>query len=221
VDIHDSEQEQIEALKRWWKSNGTVILIGLAIGLGGVGAWNWWRSHVETRAAAASKLYAEMETAVTAQASQVANQRGNQLLEKFSDSGYAPLAALVLAKAAFQQGDAAEARRYLQWVLQHADRPALRLTARLRLARLDLAAKDYDGALTLLESADPDGFTAEFEEARGDVMVAQGKSAEARSAYQRALGKMLPGGPGRARVQLKLDDLGHINYRVAGAGSGK
>ena len=58
--------------------------------------------------------------------------------------------------------------------------------ARLRLAALLLQAKDYDGALKQLDGATAPTFAALVADRRGDVLMAQGKPDEARTAYQAA-----------------------------------
>ena len=47
-----------------------------------------------------------------------------------------------------------------------------------------------------------------YADLRGDVMLAQGKSAEARAAYKMAIEKSLPNSSYRSVVQIKLDALG-------------
>ncbi len=39
-----TEEEQIEAIKRWWKENGVSLLIGAAIAAAGVFAWKAGRT---------------------------------------------------------------------------------------------------------------------------------------------------------------------------------
>ena len=48
-------------------------------------------------------------------------------------------------------------------------------------------------------------------EVRGDVLVAKGEPERARSAYEKALANLPTGGPMRNRIQMKLDDLGHVS----------
>ena len=50
ADTFDSEQEQIDAIKTWWKENGRVITVGLVLGLGGVFGWSTWQSYATAKA---------------------------------------------------------------------------------------------------------------------------------------------------------------------------
>lgn len=85
---------------------------------------------------------------------------------------------------------------------------ALRDVARLRLAGLLLDAKDYEGALKQLNAAHTDAYAARFDDLKGDVYLAQGKTAEARAAYSAAQAKLKEDNPLRGVVEMKLDSLG-------------
>jgi predicted negative regulator of RcsB-dependent stress response len=81
--------------------------------------------------------------------------------------------------------------------------------ARLRLASVMLDDQAYDEALKVLAEKPESAFEAQFEDARGDVLVGQGKRAEAKAAYSAALAKLKPGDDAaRELIQLKLDGLG-------------
>jgi len=81
--------------------------------------------------------------------------------------------------------------------------------ARLRLANIMLDEKAYDEALKVLDAKHGAAFDPGFSATRGDVLVAQGKKEEARSAYKAALEKADPKDASlREWVQLRLDALG-------------
>ena len=208
MEFYESEREQLEALKKWWKENGVTILAGLAIGLGGVLAWTWWQSHVKERAESASSAYERLVDGIRSENVAQITEYGNALMEDFSNSGYASLAALLLAKVALSESDLDRAKEYLEWVLQNENGLELQRVARLRLARLVLDQDDYDGALSLIENTEPGPFTAAYEEVRGDALSRKGSKQDARSAYLRSLAHLEPTNRSRERIQMKLDDLG-------------
>lgn len=208
MEFYESEREQLEALKKWWKENGVTILTGLAIGLGGVLAWTWWQSHAQERAESASSAYERLVDAIRSEDLAQITEYGNTLIEDFSSSDYASLAALLLAKVALSENDIDRAKENLEWVLQSEDGLELHIIARLRLARLMIDQDDYDGALSLIESTETGPFTAAYEEVRGDALSAKGRKQEARSAYLRSLANLEPTNRSRERIQMKLDDLG-------------
>ncbi len=212
MSIYDSDTEQLEALKRWWKINGRAVLIGLALGLTGVLAWNYWRGYANTQAEEASQRYDQLVVLVEAQDYAQAERHGSRLVEEFPGSGYAGLASLLLAKAAFQADDLELAKRHLRWTMEHAEGLEVARIARLRLARLLLKEKAYDEAMALLGGIEPDSFIGPYEEVRADILSAQGHREGARSAYQKALAGLPPFGANRDRVQMKINDLGTLQY---------
>ena len=211
AEIYDSEQEQVEALKRWWKENGTTVVVGLVVGLGAVFGWTTWQYYQRTQAETASALYQKQTNELAAENYAESDKAGAELREEFPSSGYAHLSALVMAKSAFDQNRAEDALRHLQSVLESDARRELKLTARLRMARLMLGSDDADGALALLSVDDLGTFQASYDELQADIHVAQGKPEAARAAYSQALSRLNDASAARRRVQMKLDDLGHVN----------
>ena len=118
------------------------------------------------------------------------------------------MAALAAAKASFMTGEIEDAKKNLQWVIDHAREDEMRDVARLRLAGVLLDERKYDEALKVLSAKAGDAYAALYADAKGDVLTAQGKAAEARAAYQLALEKSDAGSPYRRLIELKLDALG-------------
>jgi len=112
-----------------------------------------------------------------------------ELVEKFGGTNYASLGALMTAKAMIDANDAKTAKLQLVWVAEHG-KDELRDLARLRLAALLIDEKAYDEALKQLDASTSPAFAARIAETRGDVLSAQGKKAEAQTAYQAALTKL-------------------------------
>ena len=91
--------------------------------------------------------------------------------------------------------------------------------ARLRLAALLLQAKDYDAALKALDGATAPAFAALAADRRGDVLLAQGKAADARAAYRQAWQQMDPKLEYRQLVEAKLTALGASPAAAAASGA--
>lgn len=200
---HQTDEEQVEALKKWWKENGKAILGGAVLGLSLVGGWQAWDRYTEGQAELASAYYEEFMLAAKSGDESALNQ-GERLLEKHEGSTYALFAALELAAIHYRAGDKDKARERLQWVLDTASEPALQQVARLRLARLLLDSKELDQAANLIAAAGDDDFAGEFAALRGDIALARGDKPQARAAYQEALLK----GVGDAElIQMKLAEV--------------
>lgn len=206
LDLH--EQEQVEALKAWWKENGKWVTGALVIGLLGFAGMQFWKSHQAGQAAEAAKLYFEVERQVATNDAKRIGDAADALVSRYGSSAYAPRAQLKAAQASLQAKDIAHAKVQLQWVIEHAGETALQDTARLKLASVLLDEQKYDEALKQLDAAHPESFTGLYADLRGDVLSAQGKKAEARAAYQQAYDKTDSKSVYRNLIQLKMDGLG-------------
>lgn len=203
------EQEQLATLKAWWKDNGPLLTTTLSIIVVAFAAWHGWNYYQRSQAAQASALYDVVQKAARINDLKQVRESAGAVLEQFPRTSYAAMAALVSAKAHFQSGDLKTARAQLAWVAENAKDEALRDIAQLRLASVMLDEKEYDNALAALAAKHGSEFDAQFLAARGDVLIAQGKKDEARTAYKAALDKADAKESGlRASIQLNLDTLG-------------
>jgi predicted negative regulator of RcsB-dependent stress response len=189
---YETEDEQLESLKRWWRENGKSTLVAIVIGLVGVFGWQGWQKQQLQQTEAASAIYQNLlqvsstnngELSPSQQAT--ANHLATTLKTDFSGSTYAIFAAFYKAKFAVSENDLETAETELQWVLDNNSPAELAIQARLRLARVLHSQQKYDQALALLDLEGTDS-TSGFEELRGDVLLAQGDKDGAVKAYQKA-----------------------------------
>lgn len=206
LDLH--EQEQVDAFKAWWKANGQWLLLVLAVVLGGFAATRGWHAYQSSQASGAATLFVELNKQLSSNDPKRINDAAQAVVDKYGSSAYAPRAALVAAQADLQAKDIAQAKTWLQWVIAHASEAALKDVARLKLAALLLDEKSYAEAMTLLDATHPDSFNGLYADLKGDVLNAQGKTEEARVAYQQALERTDAKSTYRALIQMKLDALG-------------
>ncbi len=207
---YESEQEQIETLVKWWKENGTAVVAGFLIGLGLLIAWRWWQIYTTQQAQLASVTYDQVLYALEKGEPEKARQAVQMLLSKHSNSPYAALAVLNLARQDLKQGDIEASHARLEWVIaQNHSVPELTHVARLRKAKLFLAQHKIAEAKKLLANVttQPD-FAAAYAELKGDIAVAEKQIEVARQAYTQALASEDLAPKYREWLQLKLDDLG-------------
>lgn len=202
------EQEQIDELKAWWKENKRVVILiitAFVVAAAGIQAWRYYQ---QSQAQQAAESYGALQQLVPENNAKKIREAAAIIIEKFSSTAYAPRAALIAAKVDYQAGDAQSAKAQLQWVIDHAAEDELQDIARLRLAGMLLDEKNYTQALQLLETKHNPSYDAFYSDLKGDVLVAQGKPAEARSAYQEALNNIDKKSSYRDLIQIKLDALG-------------
>lgn len=213
METYRTEEEQLAALKRWWKKNGTSLLVGIALAVAVVFGWQGWQENQRIAGEEASELYFTLLEAVTlndsAQTSTVMHLV-EQLQNDHSSRVYAQYAALLAAKQALLSNDLVLAEQKLNWAVDNAEKDSsLQKVATLRLARV-IAAQDGDDnlirALALVEDVDAGSYTASFEEVKGDLYLRLGREGDARNAYQSAA-DILDSSGGRQLLNMKLNDL--------------
>lgn len=202
------EQEQLDELKAWWKRWGNWTMLGLALVLAATAGWKYWQHQSTTQAIEASVIFGQLTQAVQQNNLKTTRELGAVLIDKYPRTGYAPRAALLLAKINADNKDARSAQAQLEWVIANSKEAALKDLSRLRLAALLLDQKQYDAALKQLGNARSDAFAFRFDDLKGDVLFAQNKPDDARAAYQAAFGKMTEDNPYRTIVEIKLNALG-------------
>lgn len=202
------EQEQLDALKSFWKTYGNLITWALVAALAvyaGLNGWKWWQRDQSAKAAA---MFSQLEQAAQAGDAQRSGQIFADLRERYARTVYAEQAGLMAARVQFERGQFDAAKASLGWVAENAGEDEYKAVARLRLAGLLLQAKDYEGALKQLDAAKAPTFEALVADRRGDVLLAQGKTAEARAAYQVAWKAMDDKVEYRRLIDAKLTALG-------------
>jgi len=201
------EQDQIDDLKAWWTRYGGTVTVALILGLlvvAGIQGWRWYTGH---RAENASVLYSAVSEAVRAKDAAKAKDAIAQLTDRYASTSYAPRAELLYAKMLYEAGDRDGAKAQLAWAVDHSSEDELRAIARYRLAQVQIDEKQYDAALASLDAKHPPSFDGLYADLRGDALVAAGRPADARAAYENALAKLDPKSAYRNFVQVKHDSI--------------
>ena len=204
----ETAEQELEALKSWWKENGRALVVGVSLGLAGVFGWTWWQDHLHTQAEEASIIYQGLVEDAGADSHETVRAHAAEIVQNYPKTGYAPLAALLGARSAFAENDFDDAKRQLQWVIDNSDNISFKDLARLRLARVLITENKLDEAMSVVDSVEQEAFAAGASEIRGDIEIARGNDEGAREAYLQALMSGGISGATRSRVQMKLDDLG-------------
>jgi predicted negative regulator of RcsB-dependent stress response len=205
VEIYDSEEEQIAALKAWWKENNHSVITGAILGVALIMGWNYWQTEKLKQTEQAAALYGELLEFVTKDQKNSAEKVSQRLEEQYPSTAYASYAPLMQAKLKVSAGDLNAAKKILEAQMKKGDK-ALQNVARIELVRLMLASKEYEKGLQLIDEVDPassKSFAASYEELTGDLYVALERLGEARTAYQNAIRE----GASSPLLQFKLDDI--------------
>lgn len=218
MESYRTEEEQVEAIKRWWEENGRNIIIALVVTLSLGFGWKAWQSNREEQALAASSIYQSMLEAFadeTGEDTDDARLLAAQLKSDFGNSTYARYAVLHLARLAVEEGKLAQAETELRWVVSKADKSSdLYQVAQLRLARVTAAQGDVDKALSVLDGGTATPYAGAYALARGDILMASGRGDEARVAYAEVQSSF-DGGQLPPVLSQKLQHLNPVPPRAA------
>lgn len=202
MELYDSEEQQVEAIKDWWKENGKAVIFGAVIGLGGLFGWRYYQDSVTAAQEAASESYTTVIQELAAKgADATANVQG--FIEANGESQYAVLAAMQLAKAQVDAGNLDEALAQLEWAKSATKDQALLSVLHYRIARIQAQQTDFDAAISELANINDESWMGRVEELKGDILLLKGDEEGAYAAYTQA---QQSGEPSQA-LQMKLDDL--------------
>ena len=216
-----NDEEQVEALKRWWQENGSSLLTGIVIVLVVLFGSRQWQGAQLAKAEAASDLYEDVvqlalldqASALTAESMAQLESSYDELRNEFEDSIYARYGAMMMATVYLNQENYDQAATELNWIIDNPElgfmqkaEEELFLTARLRLARVKLAQGLAQEALTIVTEVEPGALAAGFAEVQGDAYLQLEQSEQARSAYERA-------------ISLEPDNASFIDLKIRGIGS--
>lgn len=206
---YQTEEQQVEDLKRWWKEYGLSIITGVVLAIVIIFGWRFYKQYTTQKAEGASIIYERMMIDVMNGDTKDAAVQASVLLKDFTSVPYSKIAALVLAKQYVAQNKYNLAIKQLTWVIKHAKRSnsAFAQIAQIRLARIYVQQKKADQALGVLKKTNDSSFMGLIAEVRGDAYLQLKQKDKARAAYQEALKNIPNSNKSHPLLQMKLDDL--------------
>jgi predicted negative regulator of RcsB-dependent stress response len=214
---YETEDQQLEAIKKWLKENSPSLIFGVLAGLATLFGWRYYIDHQHVHAMQGSDLYMQVVQSV---ASERVDDKTidihNQLLNEYTNTPYAALSALLLAKSEYQKGNVDAATAQLQLAIKYAADEETKQVANLRLASVYIEQKKFDEAKTALDTSHESAFEAQYEELRGDLYAAKGDMAEARKAYDSAID--LQGFAASRWLKLKRQNLDNVTEEANDSG---
>lgn len=208
MDQFSTEEEQIAAIKKFWKENGIPIVVGAVLGLGGLWGWRYYNEQQLIAQEQASDAYKAAVEQLNADESGFT--KASEFIETHKDSAYAVLTALQLAKEAVEREDLAEAEKQLSWAADNVTDVAVKDLALVRLARVQNERENYEAAKATLDKVTSEAFMSQVHAVKGDVLASQGQYGEAQASYAKALELQDNNNP---ILQMKID---HLNAKVNG-----
>jgi predicted negative regulator of RcsB-dependent stress response len=206
VEIYETEEEQVAALKDWWKANSFSIMAGIVAAIVIVGSWTYWKNYQQDKMLQASIIYEQLLKANTEKSKDSMDEIAKKLNANYADTVYGVYALLFQAKAKVEKNELVAASVILKQAIASSSDDELKHVARARLVRVLLAEGEYEQGLQIIANVNQaklGGFEGIYEELKGDLYVAMSRIGEARTAYQAAL----KAGKNSPLLPFKLDDL--------------
>ncbi|EIB97947.1 YfgM family protein [Pantoea anthophila] len=204
MEVYSNENEQTEALRNFFTSNGKALAIGVVIGIAALGGWRYWSSHQDDTAKTVSAQYQQLTTAMQAGKPETL-EAVNRFASENSNT-YGALAAMDLAKQYVDAGQLDKAAALLQNGLKDTKDANLQAVINLRLARIQLQQNQADAALKTLDGVKGDGWTAIVADIRGEALLAKGDKQGARDAWSK--GVESDASPAlKQMMQMKMNNL--------------
>lgn len=206
MDVYSTEEEQVQAIKQWWKENAVSLISGVVLGIVILGGYKFWTESKQNQAEQASTLY-----------SQILSTKGDKsknteaLKNDYSGTPYAALSALLLAKDNLLANETDKAISQLKWVLDNNSDEGIEHIARQRLARLYLSQDKIEAAESLIKGIKAAGYSAAYNEIHGDIYLAKKLTVQAKESYRTALSALARGDRRYDIIKMKLDDLTQEN----------
>ena len=207
MEIYQTEEQQVEAIKSYWQQNGNTIIAGIALGFAGFIGFNLYQDNQFEQEVAVSDSYQTLIEQSSKDA-EAFTANGEKFISENGNNSYVSLTALALAKESATHKDWKQVQKQLTTAIESAPTDGIKAIASLRLARVQVQLEQYSEALATLNSNLPESFTAAIEEIKGDAYLQQGKNDLARNAYQAAIAA--DGIATSPSLQIKLDDLAQV-----------
>ena len=207
MEIYQTEEQQVEAIKSYWQQNGNTIIAGIALGFAGFIGFNLYQDNQFEQEVAVSDSYQTLIEQSSKDA-EAFTANGEEFISENGNNSYVSLTALALAKESATHKDWKQVQKQLTTAIESAPTDGIKAIASLRLARVQVQLEQYSDALATLNSNLPESFTAAIEEIKGDAYLQQGKNDLARNAYQAAIAA--DGIATSPSLQIKLDDLAQV-----------
>ncbi len=185
---YETEDQQVEALQKWWKENRNSLFVGLIVGVSTLFGWRYYNDQQQVHAVQASNMYMQlMQSASVNIVDDKVIDINNKLINDYSDTPYAGLSSLALAKVEYEKGNAEAAVAQLELAVSHSSDENVKHVANLRLISIFIEQEKYDEAAASLSLQHDVAFDARYEELKGDLYKAKGEIELARSSYDKAI----------------------------------
>jgi predicted negative regulator of RcsB-dependent stress response len=212
MSVYMTEDEQLEEIKKWWKRYGNLVTIALSVVFLCIAGYRYYNWHQEKVTQQASNAYESMMVALSNHNVKSVRSYANELINGYSKTVYADVAHMTLAKVYIEKNKLDQAKSELQIVASNSRMLPLKQIAKIRIARILAAGKDYTNALSELSSVEDTTYMPVINELKGDIYGATGQYQEAINAYRLAITEVKNNGMGNLFLEMKTNELANKTH---------
>lgn len=214
MSVYMTEEEQLEAIKKWWNKYSNLVTVVLSLILLSIAGYKYWHWHQEKISMQASNAYEQLMVAFSNQNNKSVRAYANQLINEYGETVYADAARLTLAKLYVAHDQYNKAVKMLEYVANNSKMTALKQVAKIRIARLLVAEKSFDKALAELAPVVDMAYMPVINELKGDIYTATGKYQQAIISYKEAISEVRNNGMGNLFLEMKTNELAALTQTM-------
>ena len=207
MSVYMTEEEQLQAIKKWWLRYNTPILVLLSVVMLSVAGYRYWNWHHEKILTQASTVYERLMVSFSEHKNKEIRSYANQLIKEYGQTVYADAARMTLAKIYVTKDQDEKAKQLLDEVALHSEVPAFKQIAKIRIARLLVAQKSFDQALNEIAVIDDNAYMTIVNELKGDIFLEKGDYQQAIKLYKQAINEAKTHGIGNLFLEMKTNEL--------------
>ncbi|GBU10057.1 hypothetical protein AwWohl_11950 [Gammaproteobacteria bacterium] len=204
MEHYETDEQRGEAFKNWLLKNSGVVLLGVAIGIGGIYASNHFRDKNTKSASLNGEVFGQLLKASEQNDSSKMDQLAASFKNTKDDAGYWDLTQLNLAKLKLEQGHLGDAIVTLKALASGSVDTSIQALAQYRIGLIYFEQNKAVEALSSLSLINVKSFQGIRKELEGDIYLSQAKVTEAIDAFKMA--KNL--GNTSALLKIKFANLG-------------
>lgn len=204
MEIYENENDQVEAIKRFFAENGKALTVGIVLGVGALIGWRFWSNHQVESSRSLSLAYDNVMASVEAEKLETLASMSEFAAE--NKNIYGTFASLNLAKQYADKNDLNKVAQSLSQAITTAKDDNIKAVIALRLARVQIEQKQADEALKTLASVKGDAWAMLVANLRGEALLSKGDKQGAIDTWRK--GTALKASPSLSEMlQMKINNL--------------
>lgn len=208
---YETEDEQLEAIKKWWNKNGTQLLSMVLVAVIAVSGWKYWTNTQYVNSANASSMFELLQVNYQRGSFGEVSREALKLMQEQPESPYATAAALMHASFSYKKGEVEQTIENLEWVVGNSKNDALKITAQTRLSRVFADQKQFDKAQEQIQQINKMPLNevqqGNVDYVAGLVALQNGENDEASSLFKKVVDNTAAEQNLVSLAQIQLDDL--------------